>query len=1137
LLEQNRGQLFEENAWLLKRLLRRLLHNATIPDPVVQSQFRQIDTDTADYAALYHRLPVVSLWPPFISFLIANPEESTDWLPVTLAELGLMWGKLEEYLGVNWSPLAELILINAEKELRREVAGAYRHDRGSSFIGGGSNSRATIYSAALKAAKQYPDRSVSFALKAAGRKEWDEGDLTDEADEGWRGEWHDQSFFGTQGSRVILPVEAWPEGPRRSISRDFYQSWFETNSSLPLFASSPVEACEVTLALLIDWPKCEITNGNNDIGIDRHGFHFEADQMKSAFWSKGPFIGYLRANWRPAVDLVIRLTNFATDRYEEWWPYTPGVETLSIRTSDGETVWRGNPQVFAWNRYHMNTPQVVTCALMALEKWFDEMFEAGESVSEAVDLLLRDGRSLALAGVLISVGKRHDALFTAELKPLLFVRELYHLDLTAIHQNVGVGSWFLEGEFVFNAKREWENLPCRKVWLRDTCRHWMLTKPEFREVFEDVSASWKLEAEGLPEGSQNRKEVERWAADFDPKLWKKTEQEDGKIEFFNERLGDFQDPSSEKDLSVTQALLTLPHQCVELIGKRQPLDTAGYEHIWSQLQNNEFFDHAKALCAADPEGAEFMDGRHLRAGLLAVFTCIGEEWLRKDPSRFEFVDAEIWNILNDPPNFTAYSPEDSHDDYEGFLARAVVRRWAANVNDPDWRAAVAHFVTAFRYRTVQCLFDEAFRCRARLGNAYLELEAFSLTFSSIRQEAANSNFFGNRDTKSEIVPAWASEWIPKFAKGEGPQWADDWESIEAKEGPPKSDHGKGSPERTMLSQKIRKCLKKFMRMLRRGKTNATEPSTPRNPSPLRVMPPKRRELHRAGYGLEMGVMLASFGHLPRLSDASDSNERKHWILISRELLAAFHRTLPIIGNADDAEWHYDVWSADEKIFEIAAARLFECSIDEGREFWQSILRLPPAAHILIKQFLNAVLHEAVRTNPPQNDRLLQIWIPFADLLAAQEAWTNSKSRSAEEAWKIILLFGSYFTSTGEGVFAPLVRQLAPHYRNFIASIRYDAYSQSALAAFLTTEAAAPIFIDALEWFHDGWKEAKSYFWETGIERGSFEKLLEHGSNKRFGEIRQNAKALSAFKTLTVNLAAHDSAVAIDIQNRIGGSET
>jgi hypothetical protein len=1135
LLEQNRDQLFEENAWLLKRLLRRLLHNATIPDPVVQSQFRQIDPDTAEYAALRFRLPVVSLWAPFISFLIANPKESTDCFPVTLAELGLMWGKLEEYLRINWSPLAELILLNAEKELRREVAGTYRDDRGSMLIGGGTNSRAAIYSAALKAATQNWDRGATLALKAAGRRDWENGDLADEAEGKWRGQWQDRSFLGRGGSSVVEPVEAWPDGPFRNVSRDFAKAWLEGSSSLPLFSRLPEIAIEVTLAFLIDWPRRWIRKGDHNISIDRHGFRFSRESFKSPLWSNSPFIGYLRSNWRHGIELVIRLTNFATNCYEEWWPDSPGVESITIQSKEGEVAWRGNHQVFAWNRYHMNTSEVVTCALMALERWFDEQVDSGKSVSEAIGLLFRDGRSLALAGVLISVGKRHIALLADELKPLLFLREIYHLDVVAIHDNFDIGLWPPEGEFVFNAKREWNNLPGRKELLRDLCKRWMLEKAEFSEIFQEVSDAWQHEAESFPNGSKVHKDIERWAVEFDPRLWKKIEHEDGKTEFINERLADFQDSNAEKDNDVALALLTMPNRCAKLIEERQPLDSKALGSLLSQLQNDDFFDHARALSAVDSEESRFLDWRHSYAGMLAVVACLGDECLNSDSSKCIFVDAEIWKILKNPPKITTYSPQDNHVDYEGFLARAVVRRWAANVFDPDWRAAVAHLVTAYRYRTVQCLFDEAFRCRAQLGNAYNELEAFAVLFSNIRQKARLSDFFGGTDTNNELISDWIREWIPRFSEGEGPEWPDDWASIATNEVTPKSDHGKQCVERSKLNQKITTVVEWCMHKIRRGMTKEVSSSAPTNSEQMRVMLPKRHELHRTGYDLDMGVVLASFGHLPQLSDARDSDERRHWLIIARELLAAFHRTLPETDISNGAEWHYDVWSGEEKVFEIIAARLLEASEEEGQDLWQSVLRLPPAAHHHIEQFLNAVLLEAVRTDPPSTERLMGLWVSFADFLTTQKGWTTTKSRDAEDVWKVILLFGSHFASDGRSVFAPLVQKLATHYQKFIERIRHDSYTQSELAAFLTKDAAAPIFIDALEWFHGGWKEANSYFWETVIERGNFETLLEFGWNNWFEEIRQRPIVLAAFKTLTLNLAAHNSAAAIDIQNRIGGS--
>ena len=1135
LLKQNREQLFAENAWLLKRLLHRMLHNATIPDPVVQKQVHTIDPTTADYMALHYRLPVVSLWLPLISFLIKNPNEATDYLPVLLAKLGLIWGRLEEYLEINWEPLAELLLLNAEKELRREVAGACHHGYSAGNLGGETNSRVTIYSAALKAASQNPDCASNLALKAAGRKEWSEGDLTDRADEGWQGKRYERSFFGGHGSRVIDPVEAWPDGPRRSISCDFYQAWFKTNASLPLFAKRPAEACEVTLAFLLDWPKTVFRKGSPDIIADLNGFRFEADWLKSAFWLTGPFIGYLRSNWRPAVELVIRLTNFATDRYEEWWSYSPAVESVTIKTSNGESKWKGNHQVFAWNRYHMNTHQVVTCALMALEKWFYERIEAGESVSDAINLLFHDGRSLALAGVLVCVGKRHESLFTKDLKPLLFARAIYNLDLTSILQNCYIVAWPFEDKFILNAKREWENRPGRNTWLKKACLNWMLTKPEFKTVFEDVSCSLRKDAEEFPEDSTEHKTLMHFAFEINPVLWTRRQLEGGQVEFFNETLGKFHDIEEEKDNNLRQALLRIPIQCAKLLEKRPKLEDSDFSYFLDQLQDPEISNRAKKLANQEPGEAEFLDPRHARASMIAVLICLGEEWVNHDPGRFDYLDRETRTILHNHPDIKASTPEDTRDDFEGFLARIVVRRWATNPDDAEWRDAAGSFVTSYRYQTVRQLFDEAFRCRGRLGTAYGELEALALAFSAVRQEAKKTGFGGAREVETDLITTWVQEWLPKFARGEGPEWTDDWASIEFDEVPQRLEQD-GPSKPLTLWYKLSAWAKSVPLRVRIGEPVDIESPSEHDASDLMEVL-MRRELHRTRYGLDMDVILASFGHLPRLSESSTSSEREHWITICREMLAAFLRTLPLTEGSDRAEWNHRIWSADKNIFEIVAARLFDCSISEGHDFWKRILSLPPAAHRHIEQFLDAVLLEALRTDPPNVERLIKIWTSFADHLGTQETWTKGKCGDADEVWRIILFFGTHSKSTSKDVFTPLVRRLTEHYRNYVTRIKCDSYSQRVFAEFLTTEAADPIFINALEWLHDSWKEMESYSLKLVINHEFFERLLRVGWNNRFEEIRQNTKALSAFKTLTLNLAVSGSTVAMEIQNRISGSDT
>jgi|CZKV01.1.fsa_nt_gi energy-coupling factor transporter ATP-binding protein EcfA2 len=526
ILDRLKPELFSNDGWLLRRFVSRLLHVGTIPDPVIQDRFRQMDSTAVEMAGVLFRLPQERLWTPVINFLIQNKAEATDFLPVELADIASMWSRLEEYLQTPWSVLADTILLNGEKELHREVAGEYRHDRGPISLGGGHKSRVKIYTAALQAASQFPDRAAKLLLKAAGRAPWDEGDVSQKAREGWRGEWHEHSPFGRWHLYIKEPPESWPDGPNRNTSDDFFHAWFESGVAQILYKKRPEVACEATLAFVIDWPKSELIKGQEHHGyeVEHRGFTSEASHMYPPFWLKGNFLGFLRLNWRPALEMIIRLVNFATDRHQEWWNHAE----VTIQTPKGKTRWKGHPHIYAWHHFNMNSADVVTCALMALEKWFDEQLKEGKPIKEAVELLYEKSNSFASAGLLISLGKRFPHLFTDELKPLLFIQDFYICDIHSTMNYFGAGFWPQDGKIINNLRREWSQLPGRKTTLKNICFEWLVANPAFAEALKEVSTAWRQNAEKFPEGSEDRIVLLRWAADFDRSLWKEVTLPDGR---------------------------------------------------------------------------------------------------------------------------------------------------------------------------------------------------------------------------------------------------------------------------------------------------------------------------------------------------------------------------------------------------------------------------------------------------------------------------------------------------------------------------------------------------------------------------------------------------------------------------------
>ena len=73
-----KSHLFEQNGALLRRFLRRLLHTGTLPDPVIQDQWRKAAPELADTVSNLYRLPLHGIWFPVAEFLVCNSDAATE---------------------------------------------------------------------------------------------------------------------------------------------------------------------------------------------------------------------------------------------------------------------------------------------------------------------------------------------------------------------------------------------------------------------------------------------------------------------------------------------------------------------------------------------------------------------------------------------------------------------------------------------------------------------------------------------------------------------------------------------------------------------------------------------------------------------------------------------------------------------------------------------------------------------------------------------------------------------------------------------------------------------------------------------------------------------------------------------------
>jgi hypothetical protein len=659
-------------------------------------------------------------------------------------------------------------------------------------------------------------------------------------------------------------------------------------------------------------------------------------------------------------------------------------------------------------------------------------------------------------------------------------------DFSAVRPAAAGGYWPYDGPFINNLRREWDQLPGRKTALLDATCGWFLEGGELQSVLEQVGIDWTDKANSL--SGENRLALLRWAANFKKATWHK-KVHDGKEIWERVLPEELRDEKAEQALLQRQSRLAIPYQCSDFLEKLQRLEPKACEQIWRYLHSWSVSESAATGSSDDEIESSLLDDRHSRAGLLAVLLCLGGDWLDEDKSRRRWVEKEVRKLLADPPKMAAFSAHDIHEDGEGFLARCGVHCWAKHPNDHYWRTVVGRFVGVYRYHSLSQLFDEALRVRSSLGKKHRELEALALAFAVVRRNAKIDGFKPN----PELIDKWIGKWIPKFAKGVGPKWTDQWSRIEFREEFPDAH----DPHHGITN--------------RRGKRS------------------------RRWYGFDMGVILAAFGHLPALSEAQSPEERQHWLTICRELIGVYIRTLPIEEVDDDPaeEWRYEPWDADRKITDIVAARLFDCSAEEQRGLWLPFFELPTAAHSHMTQLLSSLLIEVLRAETPRITKLLPIWRAIAEHLFASGRWSGKVRFKQREVWKYIFLYGTPFDSVRAKDHRPFVEALRDLFERHLREMEPDDHDQSALAGFLISEAGQCLLPEALGWLSGSWQRARSYFWKDVTWSSTFEQLLKFCWRTHFQKIRDNPELLDAFKLLTLNLASQQIPTAIEIQRQIG----
>ncbi len=442
--------------------------------------------DQAAVARLEHlfRIPFWPYWWPVLTVLHERNADVVRTVPLVAARLCALWLRtmpLEAGPGrpFPWRMHAALLAFALASDAEK------RKEEGES----GLDFDEQAYEGALYATAELPDEVSGIALKLARRREeWADVQARREAVERESTERLErlQEEDPERAQQIVdlctplFPLgplrDPWPDGPSERVDEAFRKVCLDTPALVPLMRVRPAVALEVLLAVCIEEPQHEDIFGHS--GLEHVGVELWQEGYPP-FYTRGPFLSFLREAPNEGLSFVLRVVNFATQRWAEGesrraaegGPVSGEELAVTIRIGDQDRCWVGNELVLTWSLGWSVESNVVICALMALEAWLHETSEAGRQIESLLHRIIDESESVAFLGLLVSIGKWKPSLFEGVLRPVLGVWQLYLWDQKTSLERTGVNPslipWSMRRGPENDAAREWHTRPYRSILLTE----------------------------------------------------------------------------------------------------------------------------------------------------------------------------------------------------------------------------------------------------------------------------------------------------------------------------------------------------------------------------------------------------------------------------------------------------------------------------------------------------------------------------------------------------------------------------------------------------------------------------------------------------------------------------------------------
>jgi hypothetical protein len=708
LLKKTWPSLIADKAVRLKRLLKRILVVGTIK----LSVNNDLDEEYAEAMEIVMRFPVPAYWDGLIQALTLNLDDVVEHCMEEAGEL------CDFYLRVVPPELGI-----GRRDLIARIALALGRKAKQSERSYGFGVSKTVFQAVLRAAHEFPDEVADMALTFAERKPLVEQTVTTKVV-------RSTGVYSRMLGRLRKP---WPDGPKRRVDEHFNEAVLAGDALRPLMVSRPAIAQELILAAYIEAPRHQ-NEYESSMRLNDGGFAHQWKHTPAMYFS-GPWLLFLRINPAYALATIIRITDFATDRWLEGFQSfnrTKDEPGYRIHFAGGYKDYVGSADVYNWHRYMNNDAVGVESALMALEKWLYERIDQKEDITADINRILQESKSAAFLGLLVAVGLYNLDLFKGVLLPLFSNMDLFQTQRSTLMNStwkIGFGiTWLRYGKQIAGQVQTWNEMPHRQYHLYEVARRYMLSDDEVEKHLAKFREHWEADAERY-RGKDGTlpSSLEVFIRQLSRENYTYRDAGNGQvaIEFNADSKLQARLDGERQRPELNLACFGIIHQARKSIDEKRVLSDKDAAEAYAQLR--------KIAESPSTDETFLMYRRDAVAAGIALMLNAGQSVAAPGTEAEQYCVARLLNLAGEEPTPRDFdSPESISDDADLFMSEAALVLILRGSEDSQIWKILLSGVFAYRYPTTDKLMIRLREQRSDARLRFYELATALILWAVVR---------------------------------------------------------------------------------------------------------------------------------------------------------------------------------------------------------------------------------------------------------------------------------------------------------------------------------------------------------------------------------------------------------------------